>query len=649
MSRPPLIELRDCFKTYRNGALEVEVLHGVSLAIAEGEFVAIVGASGSGKSTLMNLIGCLDRPTAGHYLLDGIDVAELEPDEVAALRRDTLGFVFQSYNLIATASALENVEVPAIYSGMSPEARRARAEELLEMLGLGDRLDHRPNQLSGGQQQRVAIARALINGARVVLADEPTGSLDSRTGAEVMTLLRDLHAQGHTVILITHERDLAQQADRLVEIRDGLIVDDTGPMEVPDRAALPSLAPAEAALPAATLRLAQEAVRIAMRSLRANLFRTALTLLGIVIGTGSVVTMLAVGAGAQQSVLEQISSMGTNLLLVRPGAPGQRGASADAATLTVQDAEAIAELANITAVAPEIGGSGTLRFGNTDHRTSVTGTTPELALVRDRAVEEGSFLTNTDVETYAPVVVLGRTVVDELYTDGSDPVGSFVLINNVMFQVVGVLAEKGAAPFGGDMDDVAYVPLTTSQLRVSGQHYLSSVTVQIADLALVDETEAAIHDLILQRHRTEDFRIHNMASLMETATATQGTLTILLGSIAAISLLVGGIGVMNIMLVNVTERTREIGIRMATGARRSDILTQFMLEALAVSAFGGALGVAAGLGTAAFLKSIGIPITYEIAPVLLAFGCAFLTGLVFGFLPARKAAGLDPVTALQSE
>ncbi len=644
----PLIELRDVVKTYRNGALEVEVLHGVSLSIAEGEFVAIVGASGSGKSTLMNMIGCLDRPTSGQYLLDGVDIADLDPDEVAAVRRDTLGFVFQSFNLIATASAVENVEIPAIYSGMAPAERRARAEELLETLGLGERMHHRPNQLSGGQQQRVAFARALINGARVVLADEPTGSLDSRTGAEVMALLRDLHARGHTVILITHERELAAQADRLIEIRDGHIVDDRSPPQPVPSAVDRVLVPVRTAH-ASALRLAQEAVRIALRSLRANLFRTALTLLGIVIGTGSVVTMLAVGAGAQASVLEQISAMGTNLLLVRPGAPGQRGASADAATLTRQDAAAIAQIANVTGVAPEISGSGTLRYGNTDHRTSVTGTTPELSVLRDRPVEEGSFLTDTDVETYAPVVVLGRTVVNELYTDGSDPVGSFVLINNVMFQVVGVMAEKGAAPFGGDMDDVAYVPLTTSQLRVSGQHYLDSVTVRVDDMALVDATETAIHDLMMKRHGTEDFRIHNMASLMATATETQGTLTILLGSIAAISLLVGGIGVMNIMLVNVTERTREIGIRMATGARRSDILTQFMLEALAVSAFGGALGVLAGLGTAAFLAYLDIPIVYQAGPVILAFGCAFLTGLVFGFLPARKAAGFDPVTALQSE
>ena len=391
-----------------------------------------------------------------------------------------------------------------------------------------------------------------------------------------------------------------------------------------------------------------EAVKMAFRSLRANIFRTALTLLGVVIGVAAVVVMLAIGDGSKANIMSAMQSMGTNLLLVRPGAPGMRP-SGDIATLVPADAEAISQLPNVTAATAERSTSSTVRFGNVDYRTEVQGTWPELTVVRDWNVAQGGFFTEADLNGYAPVIVLGQTVVDALFPDGRNPVGEYVLVGNIPFEVVGVMEAKGAASFGRDQDDVAFVPLTTGFMRLFGQQYANSVTVKVGDASRVDETEEAIQTLMLARHRTEDFQIRNTASMLETMEDMSNTMTILLGSVAAISLLVGGIGVMNIMLVSVTERTREIGIRMATGARMSNILVQFNTEALVVCGVGGLIGVLLGIATALALSGFGLNIVINPMPSTLAFTCAFLTGLVFGYLPARKAAQLDPVVALASE
>jgi macrolide transport system ATP-binding/permease protein len=630
----PLIELVDVTKTFRSGELEVEVLHGISLQVFAGEYLAIMGASGSGKTTLMNILGCLDRPTTGRYRFMGEDVSGFARDELARLRREAFGFVFQSYNLIGTVSALENVEVPAVYSGMAPAARNARAKELLGSLGLGDRLAHRPSQLSGGQQQRVSIARALMNGGRIVLADEPTGALDSKSGTEVMALLQNLSRQGHTVILITHAQEIAAQAQRIIEISDGTIVRDSGPRTQGGPAA-PEIAPRADEGGASLVGGGLEAAKTALRALHANLFRTVLTLLGIVIGVASVIAMLAIGDGAKQMVLDRISAMGTNLLLIRPGAPERRGVGGT-----------VAALPNVLAAVPELGGSVTARFGNSDYQTQATGTSATFPVARNWPVSRGMFFSTSDVTSYAAVAVLGQTVADNLFAPGVDPLGQYIVLNNVMFQVIGLMAARGASPQGQDQDDVVLVPLTTGGLRLFGQRFLRTITVAVDDVALIDATQDEVTSLLRSRHQSADFRIRNMASILETATDTQNTLTVLLGSIAAISLLVGGIGVMNIMLVSVTERTREIGIRMATGARMRNILQQFLTEALVVSMLGGAIGVAVGLAAAALIGAFGTPVRYSVGPVLLAFGCALATGLVFGYMPARKAARVDPIVAL---
>jgi macrolide transport system ATP-binding/permease protein len=653
----PLIELKDIRKTFVTGGGEVTVqaLRGVSLSIYPGEFVAIMGASGSGKTTMMNLLGCLDRPTSGQYLFAGRDVSTLDSDALAWLRREAFGFVFQSYNLLPTATAEENVEIPAIYAGLAPEQRRARAESLLASLGIGDRLSHRPSQLSGGQQQRVSIARALMNGGKVILADEPTGALDSKSGAEVMTLLSELADEGHTVILITHDPNVAARANRVIELKDGNVIRDTGDK----RGARPhtgrvsidvaSLEPGGRGV--SIFNGLGESLRMAMRALKANIFRTILTLLGIVIGVGAVVAMLAMGEGSKQQVIQQIGSMGTNLLVIRPQFRNARGYSGPIVTLTPDDANEIAKLPNVISAMPDVQGAATVRFGNIDYQpNTVNATTDALPITRSWPVARGIFFTQDDLRSYATVAVLGQTVYQALFPDGSNAIGAYILIKNVPFQVIGVMSPKGATAGGDDADDIIFVPLTTGMLRIFGQRFLRSITVAVDNVSQIAATQTAAETLLRERHGgRDDFQVRNMADLLNTVTAAQNTLTVFLGSIAAIALLVGGIGIMNIMLVSVTERTREIGIRMATGARQRDILQQFLSEAVVVSAIGGVVGILGGVGTGYLIRAFGNAVAFTPGPMILAFCCAAATGLIFGFAPARKAAKLDPVVALANE
>ncbi|MCB2096393.1 MAG: MacB family efflux pump subunit [Parvularculaceae bacterium] len=640
-----LIDIDTISRVYGEGEAEVRALDRVTVQIDAGEFVAIVGQSGSGKSTLMNILGCLDRPSEGAYRIRGANIGELSPDELAALRRNTFGFVFQRYNLLANATASENVQMPAIYAGGSIEDRRIRAQALLERLGLGERGHHRPNQLSGGQQQRVAVARALMNDAEVILADEPTGALDSQAGAELLSLLEELHAAGRTVILITHDKNVAARAHRIIELADGRIISDSGSTQTTIAS---SPFKKSVVTPSLSTQL-REAVYTAFRSLRANLFRTSLTLLGVIIGVAAVVAMLAIGEGSQKQVVSSIETMGSNLLFVRPGAPGTRMRGSAIATLTMEDAAQLAELENIVATVPTRSGRETLRVGDGDYQSSIDGVSFDWPRAQNWDMAYGAFFTKEDQDRRAAVVILGFTVASNLFDNVASSVGEYVFIGGAPFEVAGVLQPKGATAWGQDMDDVVLAPITTGMMRLFGQNYLSSITIAVDDTKRIAETEASAHALLLSRHGAEDFQLRNTASILESVEQTQQAFSLLLGSVAAISLIVGGIGVMNIMLVSVSERTREIGVRMATGARRSDIMMQFNTEALVVGALGGILGVVIGLGVSLGLGATGMSIAITPLPATLAFGSALAIGLVFGFMPARKAARLDPVIALATE
>jgi macrolide transport system ATP-binding/permease protein len=664
-SAAPLIELRGVRRRYGGGEQpEVEVLRGVSLRIHAGEFVAIVGASGSGKSTLMNLLGCLDRPSSGQYLFQGQDVAGLGPDALAWLRREAFGFVFQGYHLIRSESARENVEVPAVYAGLPRSERAERASALLSRLGLAGKQHLRPTQLSGGQQQRVSIARALMNGGRIILADEPTGALDTHSGAEVMALLHELADAGHTIVLITHDREVAAQARRVIEIRDGQIVADSGNAGGGAAAPVPGfqakLASSAEYISAGSYQnnsdLARagalwaelaEAARGAWRGMRIHRTRTALTLLGIVIGVASVIVMMAVGEGAKQRVVEQMGAMGTTIMYLGATHPREGGPMGE---ITAQDLEALAQLPDIGAVMPVIGDPTPVRYGNVERQPYVFAASEDMPRVHHWPVAQGRYYTAAEDRDMAPLVVLGHKASGQFFPDTPSPLGRHLLIGNAPFEVIGVMAERGADSGAQDYDDMVFIPFQSGRARVyRAQTQPDYTVVAAASVAQVQAAEQAMRALLLQRHGREDFAIGNPAAKLQAEAQTRNAMTLMLGLIAAVSLVVGGIGVMNVMLMTVRERTREIGIRMATGARQGDILRQFLTEAVLVTLVGGASGVAIGLLVGAALMVAGVPAIFSVTAMAGAFACAVAPGLVFGYMPARRAAALDPVVALASE
>ncbi|EPL15149.1 MacB family efflux pump subunit [Pseudomonas sp. CF161] len=653
----PLIDLRNIRKSYGGGDTpQVDVLRGIDLAIHAGEFVAIVGASGSGKSTLMNILGCLDRPTSGEYRFAGEDVAQLGSDELAWLRREAFGFVFQGYHLIPSASAQENVEMPAIYAGTPAAERHARAAALLERLGLASRTGNRPHQLSGGQQQRVSIARALMNGGHIILADEPTGALDSHSGTEVMALLDELADQGHVVILITHDREVAARAKRIIEIRDGEIISDSADHQPDVQASANS-----GALQAVDLRqrLSEgsehngawkgelvDAVQAAWRVMWVNRFRTALTLLGIVIGVASVVVMLAVGEGSKRQVMAQMGAFGSNIIYLNGISPSPR---APRGVVSLDDVRALASLPQVKMIMPVNGDDANIRFGNVDYEVYTGGSNTLFPEIFNWPVVQGSFFSEADEASAAAVAVIGEKVREKFFT-GINPIGQYILVENVPFQVIGVLAGKGASSGEKDSDIRVMIPYSAANIRLFSSPNPMYVVIAAADAKKVKETEKAIDELMLKLHKGQrDFVLTNNAAMIQAEARTQNTLSLMLGAIAAISLLVGGIGVMNIMLMTVRERTREIGIRMATGARQRDILRQFLTEAVMLSVVGGLTGIVLAMLLGGLLIVGDVAVAFSLPAVLGAFGCALVTGVIFGFMPARKAARLDPVTALTSE
>jgi macrolide transport system ATP-binding/permease protein len=642
---PPLLELNAVSRTYTSGGAPLTVLREVCLTVQSGEFVAVMGASGSGKSTLMNIIGCLDRPSDGVYRIRGVDVASLNGDALAALRRDTFGFIFQRYNLMSDLSAVENAEVPAVYRGITQAQRAARAGELLRKLGLGDRLQHYPGQLSGGQQQRVSIARALMNGGPVILADEPTGALDSQGGKEVMAILEKLHAQGHTIIVVTHDSDIAAYAHRLVRIADGRITSDERQAKTEACDQAPAGETGTDAKPGVAV--LGESLKMALRSLLHNRMRTALTMLGIIIGVASVIALMAIGNGAKQDVLERIQAMGTDLLTIMRGPPAIRASANIVTSFLPEDLPAIRSVPGVAMAVPETTLSSLLRFGDEDLTVAVVGTGEDFPAVHDWPPQTGVFFSAEHVKRYAQVVVLGQTAARNLFPAKTSPPGQYVLIGSAPFLVIGVLSSKGLTPRGDDMDNSVWLPYTTAGARVFGQRFFNDIVVRVTPGADMRIVQTELHTLLMHRHRKEDFNIRNMADTIATANETQNTLTYLLAAIAVISLVVGGIGVMNIMLVSVTERTREIGIRMAIGARGFDVLFQFLTEAVMVCSIGGLVGVSIGIGGGLATSAIaGWRVIFTVAPIAIAFACAFLTGIIFGYLPAREAAHLDPIEAL---
>jgi len=648
----PLIRLIQVRREYPSGESSLMALKDIDITIDAGEMVAIVGASGSGKSTLMNILGCLDRPSGGHYQLAGQDIATLDADDLAALRRERIGFVFQRYNLLPDLTALENVEVPAVYSGQERPFRRDRAQRLLRRLHLGERSHHRPSQLSGGQQQRVSIARALINGGQLILADEPTGALDSQVGEEVLTILKELHAEGHTVVIVTHDLNVARHAERVVELSDGQIVADRrklralDPRSVPERTA-PRDVPA-------VLRSASglfaEAFRMAVRSMVSRRLRTFLTMLGIIIGIASVASVVALGRGGQQKILESIRIIGTNTLEVYPGKDYGDENARNIYTLVPADAEAIAQQGHIDSVTPTVSTIGPARFANITVDATINGVGENYFRVHDVSFSEGHGITANDTERLVQVVVIDENLRKALFPSGQSPLEQVIILNTVPFRVIGVTRTKKYMEYlGAGLN--AWAPYTSVMGRVLGQQHLKSISARVSDEAPSDLVADAVTRLLIQRHGRKDFFVYNTDTVRRSIESSTVTMRLLVGSIAVISLLVGGIGVMNIMLVSVTERTREIGVRTAIGARRSDILRQFLVEAMIVCFIGGLLGVALAFVVRFIFERMfpHFPMIFSTGSIVAAVAVSTAIGLLFGYIPARNAARLDPIQALARE
>lgn len=648
---PPLIELRNISRHFPSGDQLVAVLKNVSLTVQKGEMVAIVGASGSGKSTLMNIIGCLDKPTEGEMFINGISTRTADNNQLAQLRSQNIGFIFQRYHLMPYLTATENVSIPALYTAMPAEERTARAEYLLTRLGLKTRMLYKPAQLSGGQQQRVSVARALMNGANIILADEPTGALDRSSGQELMKILHSLHQAGHTIIIVTHDRDIARQAERIVEISDGVIIEDrineAREAEMVDESAMPKVSVSGRA---PFWQSIAEAVKMAWRSLLGHRIRTLLSMLGIIIGISSVVSSIAVGEGAKQKVLKDISQLGSDTLEVRPGlGPGEFSRPDFKRSLTFFDVDLLRQQPYVDGVSPVITSSGLAVRGGRQINVSLNGVSTDYFHVQGINFIQGNGFTPRDVDDREPAIIIDKTAREALFGAGEDPSGQILQLGGVPFRVVGVGERPG--PFGSGGFSTAWVPYTSLLERVTGNVPIESISIRIKEGVTPAEAQQWVDALLLQAHGRKDCYTQTNDQMAKAIQRASASLSLLITAIAAISLLVGGVGVMNIMLVSVTERTHEIGIRLSVGARPVDIMRQFLIEAMVICILGGLIGII-GSSLAGFIFSL---ITQEFTmvftwpPLIIACGFSALIGLGFGFFPARNAARLNPTEALARE
>lgn len=640
-----LIECKNINRYFGEGDNRVHILKNINLSIEKGDFVAIIGQSGSGKSTLMNILGLLDTPTSGTYCIADVETSKMSADELAAMRRKRFGFIFQRYNLLSALTARENVALPSVYAGIGYTERCQRADMLLDKLGLKGKEKNKPSELSGGQQQRVSIARALMNGGEIIFADEPTGALDSGSGENVMEIIHQLYNDGHTIIMVTHDPKIAAQANRIIEIKDGEIISDTSkntqikPSNVESIQEKHGLAFYKDQF--------TESFKMSIQAILAHKMRSLLTMLGIIIGIAAVVSVVALGKGSQEKILADISSMGTNTIDIFPGRGFGDRRSGRIKTLTVADGQAIGQLSYVQNVTPTSTTGGTLTYRNIDLTASAYGVGEQYFSVRGLKLAQGRLFDATDVRDNAQVVVIDNNTVEKLFGTPQNALGKVILLKKRPLTVIGTL-EKDTNSFSNSDSLTLYMPYTTLMHQISGNKFVSNITVKIKDNVNSQTAEKGIKELLLARHGTEDFFTHNSDSIKQTVESTTGVMRLLISSIATISLIVGGIGVMNIMLVSVTERTREIGVRMAIGARQSNILQQFLIEAILLCIIGGITGVLLSLGIGALFNTLisDFPMSFSTTSIIGAVVTSTAIGVLFGYMPAKNASKLNPIDAL---
>lgn len=641
-----MIELKNICKVFQNGDERALVLKNINLEIKQGEFVAIIGQSGSGKSTLMNILGCLDTPSSGTYTLDGKDISHFSKDELSELRLKKFGFIFQRYNLISASNATENVALPGIYAGTKKFERTQRAKELLSKLGLGDKTDFMPNHLSGGQQQRVSIARALMNGGEILLCDEPTGALDSASGQTVMQIIKELNQAGHTIIMVTHDKQIASWASRVIEISDGRIINDSKTEQNLNKLNKPK---SEHASDLSRLKdRFFESFNMSISAIKAHKLRSFLTMLGIIIGISSVICVVALARGSQENILEGINKMGVSTITIFPGRGfGDRG-SAKRKNFSIEDINILESLEFVDNAMPRTRSSGTLIYANTSSGTSVHAGTEMILKISSVELKSGRNFTKDDIQNSASVIIIDENT-QKTFFKGSDPLGKIMIFNKRPFMVIGVGKRDEGAFSDGSLS--IYMPYTTLANKVTGSHKIRSIVVSIAPGVNSQLAEYAISEILKIRRGGTDFYMINSDTILKTIKATTDTMSLLISGIALISLVVGGIGVMNIMLVSVIERTKEIGVRMAIGAKGADIMLQFLIEAILLCALGGIIGVllAFGIGGLFNLISHDIKMSFSLVSIIIAFGISSLVGIVFGYMPAKRAAKLNPIDALLRE